>query len=166
MRGTRTLGETERTVAGHLAGMPLDLAALAALQNLHRAAAAVRRRVEQTALREAGLSWTAFTVLWTLWLHGPSESRAVAAEVGVSRATLSGVAATLERRALLRRHPDPGDRRLAVFEATDDGMRLVADLLPGVGAAESDAVGCLDAAEKDVLGDLLRRVAGSLARSA
>lgn len=165
MRGTRTLEETERAVAEHLAGMPLDLAALAALQNLHRAAAAVRRRLEQTALREADLSWTAFVVLWTLWLDGPRESRDVAAEVGVSRATLSGVAGTLERRGLLHRHPAPGDRRLAIFEVTDAGGRLVDDLLPGVNAAESAAVSCLDDAEKDTLGVLLHRVVLGLPRT-
>ena len=42
MRGTRTLEETERAVGQHLSGLTLDLAAMAALQNLHRAAAAVR----------------------------------------------------------------------------------------------------------------------------
>lgn len=162
MRGTRTLEETERAVEEHLSGMTLDLPALAALQNLHRAAAAVRRHLEQSALREADLSWTAFAVLWTLWLHGPWESRDVAAEVGVSRATLSGVAATLERRGLLHREPGEADRRLAVFALTDAGSRLVDELVPGVNAQESAAVSCLDDAEKVALGALLHRVVATL----
>ena len=132
------------------------------LLELARAAGAVRRHVEQTALREADLSWTGFTVLWTLWLHGPHESRDVAAEVGVSRATLSGVAATLERRGLLDRHPGEADRRLAVFALTDAGTRLVDALVPGVHAQEAAAVACLDEAEAVALGALLRRVVATL----
>lgn len=162
MRGTRTLAETEATVDEHLAGLPLDLAALVAVQNLHRAASAVRRHLEQSALRGADLSWTAFNVLWLLWVHGPTESRSVAAEIGVSRATLSGVATTLERRGLLRRRPHRDDGRLVIFETTPAGRHLVAELFPLVNAEESASVRCLDDPERELLADLLRRVVTAL----
>lgn len=162
MRGARTLAETEHAVGQHLAGLPLDLGALVAVQNLHRAAAAVRRHLEQAALREADLSWTGFRVLVVLHDSGASESRTVAAQVGVTRATLSGVAATLERRGLLTRRPDEHDRRLAIFAPTPAGRRLVEDLYPRVTAEEAAAVSCLDLYEKDLLADLLARVAANL----
>ncbi len=151
----RVLDRADRTV---------DLDALVAVRSLHHAAAAVRRHLEGTVLHEADLSWTAFEVLRVLWVHGPSQARAVAAEVGVSRATLSGVAATLERRGLLTRHPNPEDRRLAVLQPTAAGRHLVTDLFPAVAAQEAEAVGCLTPTERDALTQLLGRVRRSLPR--
>src|SRR4051812_17163121 len=40
----------------------------------------------------------------------------------VSRPALSGVMDTLERRGLLRRQPDPDDRRRTIVEITDEGV--------------------------------------------
>jgi len=162
MRGARTLPQTRQAVVARLDGRPLDRSALAAVQNLHRAAAAVRHHLEQTVLREADLSWTAFTVLALLWVHGPSESRDVAVEVGVSRGTLSGVATTLERRRLLRRRPHPADGRLVVLAATPSARHLMTTLFPQVNAEESAAVGCLDPVEQDELTAMLRRILGGL----
>ncbi|GAA3130350.1 hypothetical protein GCM10010466_21270 [Planomonospora alba] len=52
----------------------------------------------------------------------------LAAEFDVSLATVSDALAALRRKELIRREPDPADRRGRVFALTDAGERLTADL--------------------------------------
>ena len=96
MPGAHTLSETEHAVSERLGGMPIDAAAMAACSNLFRAANAVRNHLERSVLASHDLSWTAFVVLWVVWIWEPIETRDIAAEAGFSKATLTGVLDTLE----------------------------------------------------------------------
>lgn len=49
------------------------------------AASAVRQHLENSVLRGADLTWTAFVVLWVVWVRGESETRHVAEEAGISK---------------------------------------------------------------------------------
>jgi DNA-binding MarR family transcriptional regulator len=49
-------------------------------------------------------------VLWVVWVWDEIESRLVAAEAGISKGTLTGVATTLEAGRLLRRRTHPMTR--------------------------------------------------------
>ena len=66
----------------------------------------------------------------------------------VSRPALSGVMDTLERRGLLRRSPDPNDRRRAIVEITDDGMQALERLLPDLHRAEVEWTSGLSTTQK------------------
>jgi DNA-binding MarR family transcriptional regulator len=69
----------------------------------------------------------------------------------VSRPALTGVMDTLERRGLLRRTPEPNDRRRYHVEITRAGLDLLADLLPELHAYEARCVGALSDAQKERL---------------
>jgi MarR family transcriptional regulator, organic hydroperoxide resistance regulator len=97
----------ERKVIEKLGHLPLDFRAMAAVSNLFRASAAIRRKMENEVLAADRLSWTSFVVLWVLWVWGEMESRDLAAAVGISRPTSTGVVTTLE--AL-----EPAERRQLV----------------------------------------------------
>ena len=73
-------------------------------------------------LADAGLSFTAFTVMWVLWMWGEMESRAAGRRAGVTKGTLTGVVGTLERRGLVGPAPGPR-RRPARAGAVDAGRR-------------------------------------------
>jgi MarR family transcriptional regulator, organic hydroperoxide resistance regulator len=103
-------------------GLPADTDVLI---QLHHAAAAVRQHVEQTVLRRVRLSWTAFAVLRQAVAHEAVETRVVAAETGIAKATLTGVVNTLSGRGLVRRRPHPQDGRLVLVEPTRAGRALV-----------------------------------------
>ncbi|HEX6969175.1 MAG TPA: MarR family winged helix-turn-helix transcriptional regulator [Micromonosporaceae bacterium] len=137
MTGHHTLSETERAVATHLRGLGIDLTAQAAVSNLYRAANAIRSHVSKTVLREADLTWTSFVVLWVVWMWDGIETRHAAAEAAISKATLTGVVRTMERRGLLRRSGDPDDRRLVRLSLTDTGRQLMVELFPRFNAEES-----------------------------
>jgi DNA-binding MarR family transcriptional regulator len=93
----------ERKVTEQLGHLPLDFRAMWAVSNLFRASAAIRRHMEAKVLAEDRLSWTSFVVLWVLWVWGEMESRDLAAAVGISRPTSTGVVTTLEGRGYVRR---------------------------------------------------------------
>ena len=80
------------------------------VQDVFRAAAALRARLESGALQAEGLTWSSFTMLFCLWVWGPHETRELAERMGVSRPTVSGVTDTLERRGLVERRTHAGRR--------------------------------------------------------
>jgi DNA-binding MarR family transcriptional regulator len=89
-------------------------------------------------VRQRGLpSSTSLIVLEVLRGDGgPLAPSVVASRCFLSRPALSGVMDTLERRGMLRRYPDPADRRRALVEITAQGKETLERLLPGLHKAE------------------------------
>ena len=156
MAGPHTLVETERQVAARIGGLPLDYSAMAVASNLFRAANAVRNHFERTVLAENNLSWTAFVVLWVVWIWEPIETRQIALEGGFSKATLTGVLSTLENRAWLQRSRSETDGRLVEVRLTPAGQRLMESLFPAFNLQEQRVVGPIDPAKRDELAEMLR----------
>ena len=100
---TDDLLPAERKVVEELGHLPLDFRAMAAVSNLFRASAAIRRHMEAKILADDRLSWTSFVAMWVLWVWGEMESRDLAAAVGISRPTSTGIVTTLEGRGFVRR---------------------------------------------------------------
>jgi DNA-binding MarR family transcriptional regulator len=148
----------EADVLARVGDLPVDLAAMAVCANVFRAAQGVRSHLERSVLRRHDLSWTGFATLFTIWVWGAQEVRALAESTGVARPTISGVADTLERRGLVRREGHEADRRLCRLALTGDGERLIEALFPEFNAGESALTADLDADERDTLARLLRRV--------
>ena len=108
----RELPDVEREVLDRTAHLDLDQRAMAIVSNVFRASTAIRRHMEGRVLAESGLSWTAFVALWCLWIWGEMESRDLAAAVGITKPTATGVVSTLERRGLAARRRSPDDGRM------------------------------------------------------
>jgi DNA-binding MarR family transcriptional regulator len=109
----------ERKVVEELGHLPLDFRAMAAVSNLFRASAAIRRHMEAKVLADDRLSWTSFVAMWVLWVWGEMESRDLASAVGISRPTSTGVVTTLEGRGYVRRSKTAEDGRLVRVTLTD-----------------------------------------------
>jgi DNA-binding MarR family transcriptional regulator len=154
--------EAERTVRHRLAHsdppLDVDYEATAVVANVFRIASAARAHIERTALATDNLSFTAFTVLWVLWIWGEDEFRHVAAESGITKGTLTGVLTTLERRGLAVRRRHHSDRRLVMVAATPAGTALMERLFPRVNAQETRIVGRLSDDETRSLAHLLREL--------
>jgi DNA-binding MarR family transcriptional regulator len=138
-----------------VAGLSVDLQAMAAVSNIHRVATQIRNHLEQGVLRDSGLTWTGFVALWVLWIWGETQTRYLAEEVGVSRSTLSGVLKTLERRDLIVRRVHEDEGRLVVVELTAGGTRLIESLFPRFNDEERVVVSGLS-------DDAMRRLTNSL----
>lgn len=164
MAGPHTLDETERRVEERLGGLTLDFSAMAVASNLFRAANAVRNHFERTVLAEHNLSWTAFVVLWVVWIWEPIETRQIALEGGFSKATLTGVLSTLEGRGWLTRSRSASDGRLVDVALTEDGRKLMTKLFPEFNGEEQRVVAPITEAQRTQLAELLRSVTAGVER--
>lgn len=131
------LVRAERDVRDAFDGLDLDLGALAAVSNIFRAATAVRNHMENNILAEHDLSWSAFTTLFVLRVWGEMDARSLAAEAGVTAATLTGVMKTLEARQMLKRRNDRIDGRRVMVSVTPRGRRVVDDIMPAFNRHEA-----------------------------
>jgi len=160
--GHHTLHETEQAIQRRLGDIPLRHDAMMAVSNIYRAATAIRQHFESSVLRSADLSWTAFVVLWVVWIWGDMETRHVAEEAGISKGTLTGVARTLEGRGLIERADHASDGRLVLLRLTDKGEELMRDLFPAFNAEEAFVVETLDRGQNESLAHALRTIVAHL----
>ncbi|GLK08931.1 MarR family winged helix-turn-helix transcriptional regulator [Streptosporangium carneum] len=165
MTGHHTLRSTEEAVGDRLGGLNLDFEAMWAVSNIYRASAAIRNHLEQTVLRDTGLTWTGFVVMWVVWIWGESETRHVAEEAGIAKGTLTGVLKTLESYRYVQRMPNPADRRRVMVTLTLSGERLMRTLFPQFNQEEAFVVRELDSERRRDLASSLRLVVQHLERA-
>ncbi|WP_055711360.1 MarR family winged helix-turn-helix transcriptional regulator [Streptomyces torulosus] len=158
MPGQRSITQAEKLAEAKLGGIPVRHEQMAVVANIYRAASAVRQHLENSVLRGADLTWTAFVVLWVVWIWGESETRHVAEEAGISKGTLTGVSRTLEKRGLLRRAGHPTDGRLVLLSLTEEGEELMRRVFPAFNEEEAFVAAQLDVDECRSVAEGLRRV--------
>ena len=158
MPGQRSITEAEKLAEARLGGIRLHREQMAVVANIYRAASTVRQHLENSVLRGADLTWTAFVVLWVVWVWGESETRHVAEEAGISKGTLTGVARTLEGRGLVQRAGHPSDGRLVLLSLTEEGEALMRRLFPAFNEEEAFVAGQLSDEECRSVAEGLRKV--------
>jgi DNA-binding MarR family transcriptional regulator len=158
LTGAHTLRETERQVDERLSGMQIDFQAMAVTSNLFRAATAVRNHLERSVLAVHELSWSAFVVFWVVWIWDEIETRDIATEAGFSKATLTGVLNTLEKRGLTTRKRSPEDGRLMLVKLTNHGRKLMEQLFPLFNKEEQFMASAIASAEQAEVAEALRKI--------
>jgi DNA-binding MarR family transcriptional regulator len=148
----------ERDVRAAFTGLDLDFTSLAAVSNIFRAATAVRNHMENGVLSEHGLSWSAFTTVFVLRVWGDMDARSLAAEAGVTAATLTGVMKTLEARGLLRRRTDRNDGRRVLVGVTPKGKKVVDEIMPSFNRHETKVTQALTEQEQADMAHYLRTI--------
>ncbi|WP_238433343.1 MarR family winged helix-turn-helix transcriptional regulator [Micromonospora tarensis] len=104
---------------------------------LCRTANTVRALLERTVLREADLTWTTYDVLVLVCACDVLEPAAIAAEIGIARATLTNALGLLSDRDLIRRELQEHDLRRTVVRPTRAGLDLAGQLRRRVDAQQS-----------------------------
>jgi MarR family transcriptional regulator, 2-MHQ and catechol-resistance regulon repressor len=100
--------------------------------NLIRAGTLLYRQMEDYLFRY-GLTLPQGNVLWTLNARAPDAGMPIteiANSQGVSKANMTGIIDRMEREGLVRRVPDPNDRRVTLIEMTDKAKILMQTLTP------------------------------------
>lgn len=154
----RDLVTAERDVRAAFTGLDLDLTSLAAVSNIFRAATSVRNHMEGGVLAQHELSWSAFTSLFVLRVWGEMDARTLAAEAGVTAATLTGVMKTLEARQLLRRKTDRADGRRVLVALSAAGRKVVDEIMPAFNRHERLVTQALTEEEQIELAHALRTI--------
>jgi DNA-binding MarR family transcriptional regulator len=136
-----------------------DRAAMAMVLLLHRVANSVVYDLESTVHRPAGWSWSAFRLLFALWVSGPLEAGRAAALTGMSRAAVSSLAKTLHAAGLVARAPDERDRRAVVLSLTEVGGQRLEATFRRHNEREARWAGLLEPAELEALDAILAKLA-------
>jgi DNA-binding MarR family transcriptional regulator len=98
-----------------------------------------------------------YPVLSGLARTGPSSAADLAAEVGLDRSGVSRRATRLEEAGLVRREPDPADRRSVLLTLTDDGVRTVETMRARLAARIDASLGTWPPGEAQAFARSLRR---------
>ncbi|MED4036143.1 MarR family transcriptional regulator (plasmid) [Niallia taxi] len=136
----------------------LNLDAIAVVTNIYRVAQGLRNKMEQEVLSEYSLSWTAFSMLYDLWVWESIETKKLAESNGVSKATISNITKTLEKKELCYRKSDMRDRRITYVAITDKGKQVMEELYPRFHIGEVELVAGMSADEQKYMSALLRNV--------
>ncbi|MFC9793617.1 MarR family winged helix-turn-helix transcriptional regulator [Streptomyces sp. NPDC057695] len=98
-------------------------------------------------------------------LDGPLPMRALATLLVCDASNVTGIVDRLEARALVRREPDPSDRRVKNVVATDEGRDVIRRVREEM-QATSGALDTLDATESATLYELLARLRPGMEKNA
>ncbi len=90
--------------------------------------------------------------------ESPLPPNEIADRLIISRATVTGLLDSLERRAYIRRRPHPSDRRMILAEITEAGRQAASAFRPIVHQCEKEWFGVLDEKEQQQLLVALHRL--------
>jgi len=124
---------------------------------LWRAYEAVRQRAEEH-IASLEICLSDFAVLELLLHKGPTPVNRIGARVGLTSGSITTAVDRLERRGLVERRNDPGDRRTRVVHLTDAGRRMIACAFADHEKAMEEAAAGLTAAEREQLIELLKKL--------
>ena len=145
----------------------LDTAAMEVFGRVFRLSRAMGDRMEKTYAR-LGISRGEFDVLATLRRSGEPYAlspRQLSATLMLTTGGMTGRLDKLERAGLLRRSPDPHDRRALQVTLTDKGLALVDEAVGAGLAVQTEALSSLDEDQAGQLADLLRQLLAGAGRT-
>jgi MarR family transcriptional regulator, negative regulator of the multidrug operon emrRAB len=149
-----------RVVPHRLDGVDIDAMHMVLL--LHRVTNAVVYDLETNVHRPGGWSWSAFRLLFTLWVDGPLDSKDAAARTGMSRPAVTSLVKTLVTQQLVQRDESPADGRSVVLSLTAKGQRELELVYSNHNARESQWIASLNDTDRVSL----LRILGQLAETA
>jgi DNA-binding MarR family transcriptional regulator len=119
------------------------------------------RRTHDETLEQFGLTWGDAKVLSSLRYGGPpyrSTPGRLGSQLGLSSGAMTARLDKMEEAKLIRRLPDPADRRGVLIELTDRGRELWEQSVAMQAEKEATVASALSRGEQDQLNRLLRRL--------
>lgn len=138
----------------------LDLATEGIVERIQKIARYLDRAMEET-LATHGLNRGEWRLLGALRRFGPPYRRSpgqLASEMGLSSGAMTNRLDRMEAAGLIRRQPDPSDRRGLQVELTDAGWQAWQRSVDAQATKEALIASALSAGEKEDLNGLLRRL--------
>ncbi|MFF9786435.1 MarR family transcriptional regulator [Streptomyces sp. NEAU-S7GS2] len=122
---------------------------------------AVRARLEEL-LKPAGITALQYTALTVLERHDGISAAQLARDSFVTAQSMADMVRALESRGLIRREPNPANRRERLILLADAGRRLLAEYAEPARGLEERMVADLTAEEVDGFREALHRTWRSL----
>lgn len=139
----------------HYSGSKEENQALDTYIKLIRAAESVTSRVHPPAELE-GLTHSQFGVLEALLHLGPLCQRELGSKILKSSGNITMVIDNLEKRGLVQRRRDRGDRRYVTVYLTQEGQQVIEAIFPRHMERIKNELGVLSLDDQQSLGDLCR----------
>ena len=116
------------------------------IRRLHQ----ISTQVFSRRMQEAGFDLTPvqFAAMDAITTYPGIDQAGVAGRIAYDRATIGGVIDRLEQKGYVVRNVCKHDRRAREVRATDEGLRVFAQILPVVAALQDEILPGLDAAER------------------
>jgi MarR family 2-MHQ and catechol resistance regulon transcriptional repressor len=134
-----------------------EVRALSTFVKLVRASESVTSRIHRHLL-DVGLTVSQFGVLEALFHIGPLSQAEIAKKVLRSTGNITMVLGNLEKRALVKRERQKGDRRYYRIQLTDAGEKLIGNIFPLHAARILEEMKVLSDVEQETLGNLCRKL--------
>ena len=125
-------------------------------------ARAIRRAYEQRFAR-LGLNLSQASLIAFVFESGPLSQAELAERLGLGRPATGTLIDTLERRGLVRRDPDPSDRRVWLVSTTREGRHLAEPVTEIDRELRNELRTGISRAERRQLAELLVRLQSNLA---
>ncbi len=128
------------------------------LLTLNRASDIVTYDLEATIHRPRGRSWSAYRLMFVIWLAGPIEPNAAARLTGMSRAAVSNLAKPLAEAGLQQITAVAHDARSVQLSLTPEGEDEIVEVFAAQNEREAAWVGVLSETEQQILVLLLNKL--------
>jgi MarR family 2-MHQ and catechol resistance regulon transcriptional repressor len=138
-------------------GTPEEVRALNSYIKLQRAADSILARTTRH-LASTSLTMSQYAVLDLLFYMGPLRLGQIAEKVLKSEGNITTVVDNLERAGLVKRERSVKDRRAVTVSLTEEGRRLISEVIPPHIQAIVDAMEILTPEEQETLGRLCRKL--------
>lgn len=112
-----------------------------------------------TILRPLGLTSAGHYLMWVIWLTGPIEGTVAARLMGASRASVSGIANTLQKEGLIAKAASEKDGRAMLLSLTEMGRTQLEQAMLGISNSAGATLNALTKQETSTLIKLLEKVA-------
>lgn len=141
----------------HYQGTPEAELALDTYIKLTRATDTINARLSMASSMQS-LTISQFGVLEVLYHLGPQSQNILGEKILKSNSNMTTVIDNLEKRQLVERERAKDDRRKIIVHLTDRGINLIKDIFPQHVRAIEEQFSVLSTEEKQVLGELLRKL--------
>jgi MarR family transcriptional regulator, transcriptional regulator for hemolysin len=116
-------------------------------------------------LKPLGLASGQLPVFFALSASAALSQKALARAATIEQPTMAATLARMERDGLVRKEPDPKDRRSALYSLTPMAVKNTAQIRAAVETVNAEALSGLDKHERAALLAILEKVAGTLEAS-
>ncbi len=109
-------------------------------------------------IHSLGIGFSDFGVMEVLLHKGPLPVNTLGAKVRLTSGSITALVDRLEKKGLVERRNDPGDRRTRVVHLTTSGRKLISCAFADHEAAMDRATSGLSAAERGQAAELLKKL--------
>lgn len=122
-----------------------------------KAYVALRAHAERH-IASLGLGMSDFAVLETVLHKGPTPVNTIGSRLGLASGSITAAVDRLQRKGLVERRGDPGDRRARVVHLTEAGRAMISCAFAGHERAMEEAVAGLTPAERETAARLVLKL--------